>query len=100
MTVMHLTLEEVDRIAGLARLELTAAEKEAFGTQLDQVLGYVQKLKGFHTTGVRATATVAGQANLFRADETRPSLSVEDALANAPEVQEQYFSVPRIIQES
>lgn len=100
MAIMHLTSEEIDRIAGLARLELTAAEKKAFGKQLDQVLGYVQKLKGFHTNGVAATATVMEQAELFRADEARPSLSVEDALANAPEVQEQYFSVPRIIQGS
>ena len=94
---MHLTPEEIDRIAGLARLELTDAEKTAFGTQLDRVLGYVQKLNGFHTDGVAATATVAEQANVSRADETRPSLSVEEALANAPDARDRYFCVPRII---
>ena len=96
---MHLTPEEIDRIAGLARLELTDAEKKAFGTQLDQVLGYVQKLKGFHTDGVAATATVVEQTNVYRADETRPSLSVDEALCNAPDAQDRYFCVPRIIQE-
>jgi aspartyl-tRNA(Asn)/glutamyl-tRNA(Gln) amidotransferase subunit C len=96
---MHITREEVDRIAGLARLELAETEKVAFGKQLDQVLGYVQKLKRFHTDGVAATATTVKQANVFRADEVRPSLSVEQAMANAPDAREQYFCVPRIIQE-
>ncbi len=99
MESMHLTPDEVDRIAGLARLELTEAQKKAFGKQLDQILGYVQKLKGFHTDGVEATATVMEQSNVYRADETRPSLSVEEALANAPDAQDRYFCVPRIIQE-
>jgi aspartyl-tRNA(Asn)/glutamyl-tRNA(Gln) amidotransferase subunit C len=99
MEHMHLSPDEIDRIAGLARLELTDAEKTAFGTQLEQVLGYVQKLKGLHTDGVAATATVVEQASVYRADEMRPSLSVEEALANAPDAQDRYFCVPRIIQE-
>lgn len=96
---MHLTREEIDRIAGLARLQLAEAEKEAFGKQLDQILDYVQKLKMYHTDGVAATATVAGQTNVCRADEVRPSLSVDEATANAPDAQGHYFCVPRIIQE-
>lgn len=96
---MHITREDVDRIAGLARLELAEAEKEVFGKQLDQVLGYVQKLKMFHTEGVAATATVVKQVNVYRDDEARPSLSVEQAMANAPDAREQFFCVPRIIQE-
>lgn len=96
---MHITREEVERIARLARLELAEGEKAAFGKQLDQILTYVQKLKMFHTDGVAETATVVKQANVFRADETRPSLSAEQAMANAPDVRDQYFCVPRIIQE-
>ncbi|HEX2055155.1 MAG TPA: Asp-tRNA(Asn)/Glu-tRNA(Gln) amidotransferase subunit GatC [Nitrospiraceae bacterium] len=97
---MHMTGEEVDRIAKLARLELTEGEKAAFGKQLDQILAYVQKLKTFQTDGVTATATVAGQTNVFRADVVQPSLSVEEATANAPDTQNQYFRVPRILQDS
>jgi aspartyl-tRNA(Asn)/glutamyl-tRNA(Gln) amidotransferase subunit C len=97
---MHITREEVERIAGLARLELTEGEKAAFGKQLDQILAYVQKLKTFQTEGVPATATVAGQTNVYRADEVRPSLPVEEATANAPDAQEQFFRVPRILQDS
>jgi aspartyl-tRNA(Asn)/glutamyl-tRNA(Gln) amidotransferase subunit C len=96
---MHITGEEVERIAKLARLELTEGEKASFGKQLDQILAYVQKLKTFQTDGVAATATVAGQTNVSRADEVRPSLSVEEATANAPDVQDQYFRVPRILQD-
>jgi aspartyl-tRNA(Asn)/glutamyl-tRNA(Gln) amidotransferase subunit C len=97
---MHMTREEMDRVARLARLELGEDEKEAFGKQLDQVLGYVQKLKMFHTEGVDATATVGARTNVYRADEAGPSLSVEEATANAPDVEDGYFRVPRIIQES
>jgi aspartyl-tRNA(Asn)/glutamyl-tRNA(Gln) amidotransferase subunit C len=97
---MHMTQEEVDRIADLARLELADAEKTTIGRQLEQVLGYVQKLKTIHTEDVDATATVVEQANVFRDDEVRPSLPVEQALRNAPERCNQYFSVPRIIKES
>ena len=95
---MHITRQEVQRIAQLARLELTESEKDAFGKQLNQVLGYVQKLKTFHTDGVDAMTTVLEQTNVFRTDEVQPSLPVEQVMANAPESLEEFFCVPRIIQ--
>ena len=94
---MHITREEVERIAKLARLELTEGEKAAFGKQLDQILSYVQKLQTLGTDGVAATSTVAGRTNVHRADDVQPSLSAEDATANAPDAQEHYFRVPRIL---
>ena len=97
---MAITRAEVLQVAQLARLELADSEQEAFGKQLDQILLYVQKLKTFDTEGVEATSTVLEQVNVFRPDEVRPSLPVDEALANAPVTQESYFQVPRIIQES
>ena len=97
---MAITRAEVLRVAQLARLELADSEQEAFGKQLDQILLYVQKLKTFDTEGVEATSTVLEQVNVFRPDEVRSSLPVDEALANAPVTQESYFQVPRIIQES
>ncbi len=97
---MAITRAEVRRVAQLARLDLADGEQDAFGKQLDQILLYVQKLKTFDTEGVEATSTVLEQVNVFRPDEVRPSLSVDEALANAPVTQENYFQVPRIIQES
>ena len=94
---MHITREEVERIAKLARLELTESEKAAFGKQLNQILSYVQKLQTLGTDGVASTSTAAEQTNVDRADDVQPSLSVEEATANAPDAQEHYFRVPRIL---
>lgn len=95
---MEITKQEVERIAKLARLEITPAEKEAFSKQLSQILTHVEKLKQYDTKGVEPTATVLGQVNVFREDDVRPSLPVEKALANAPEREGDGFSVPKIIE--
>ena len=96
---MQITKEEVEKVARLARLELTEVEKTAFTKQLSQILTHVETLKQYDTAGVEPTATVLGQVNVFRADEVRPSLLVERAMANAPESVEGYFVVPKIIEE-
>ena len=95
---MQITKEEVEKVAKLARLELTEVEKAAFTKQLSQILTYVETLKQYDTAGVEPTATVLGQVNVFRSDEVQPCLSVEQALANAPESAEGYFVVPKIIE--
>jgi aspartyl-tRNA(Asn)/glutamyl-tRNA(Gln) amidotransferase subunit C len=96
---MKVTLEDVEKVAKLARLEVSPAEKEAFARQLSQILTYVETLKQYDTEGVESTATVLGQVNVFREDVVRPSLPVEKALANAPERDGDGFAVPRIIEE-
>jgi aspartyl-tRNA(Asn)/glutamyl-tRNA(Gln) amidotransferase subunit C len=94
---MNITKQEVERVAELARLEITEAEKEAFNRQLSSILTYIEQLKGIETTGIEPTATVLDQTNVFRDDVVRQSLSVERALANAPEVDEGYLRVPKIL---
>jgi aspartyl-tRNA(Asn)/glutamyl-tRNA(Gln) amidotransferase subunit C len=96
---MEITKQEVENVAKLARLELTEVEKTAFAKQLSQILTYVETLKQYDTAGVEPTATVLGQVNVSRPDEVRPSLSVEKAVANAPETSEGFFIVPKIIEE-
>ncbi len=96
---MEITTQEVEKVAKLARLEITPAEKEAFAKQLSEILTHVEKLKQYDTTGVEPTATVLGQVNVFRADVVRPSLPVDRALANAPEREGDGFSVPKILEE-
>jgi aspartyl-tRNA(Asn)/glutamyl-tRNA(Gln) amidotransferase subunit C len=96
---MKVTLEDVEKVAKLARLDVSPAEKEAFAKQLSQILTHVETLKQYHTDGVEPTATVLGQTNVFREDVVLPSLSVEQALANAPECEADGFSVPKIIEE-
>lgn len=95
---MEITRQEVEKVAKLARLEITSAEKEAFAKQLSQILTHVEKLKQYDTTGVEPTSTVFGQVNVFRDDVTRASLPVEKALANAPEREADGFCVPKIIE--
>lgn len=96
---MEITKQEVEKVAKLARLEITEAEKEAFAKQLSEILTHVEKLKQYDTKGVEPTATVLGQVNIFRDDIVRPSLPVDKALANAPEREADGFSVPKIIED-
>ncbi|HET9960924.1 MAG TPA: Asp-tRNA(Asn)/Glu-tRNA(Gln) amidotransferase subunit GatC [Nitrospiraceae bacterium] len=94
---MEITKEEVEKVAKLARLELSPSEVPAMAAQLSQILVYVQTLRTYDTEGVEPTATVLGQVNVFRDDRVEPSLSTADALANAPQTEGQAFLVPKII---
>jgi aspartyl-tRNA(Asn)/glutamyl-tRNA(Gln) amidotransferase subunit C len=93
-----LTIADVERIAALAQLELTDEEKRLFTRQLADILSYAEQLQSIDTTGVPATAHV-NAAQRDRADEPRPSLSIDDALANAPDgaLDAGLFRVPRVI---
>ncbi len=95
-----LSLEEVRRIAALARLELSADEERLFAGQLSAILDYVDPLKALDVTGVEPMthALAAGDAPPLRADEVRPGLPVEKALAAAPARDGTCFQVPRIIE--
>ena len=96
---MKISKEEVEKVAKLARLEITETEKVAFSAQLSSILTYMEQLKGLNTEGVEPTATVLEQTNVFREDEVRPSLPADKALANAPGQADGLFTVPRILEE-
>jgi aspartyl-tRNA(Asn)/glutamyl-tRNA(Gln) amidotransferase subunit C len=96
---MEIAQQDVERVAQLARLAVTSAEKDTFAKQLSQILTHVDKLNQYETTGVEPTATVMGQVNVFREDVIRPSLSSNKALANAPEREADGFVVPKILEE-
>ena len=93
-----LTVADVERIAALAQLELTDEEKELFTRQLADILAYAEQLRSVNTTGVPATAHVLGE-RIEREDAARPSLAVEEAVANAPDAAPAtgLFRVPRVI---
>jgi aspartyl-tRNA(Asn)/glutamyl-tRNA(Gln) amidotransferase subunit C len=96
---VEITKQEVEKVAKLARLELTESEQAAFTTQLSQILTHVETLKQYDTTGVEPTATVLGQVNVFRQDSVSPSLSIDRAMDNAPESIDGFFVVPKIIED-
>lgn len=97
---MSLSLDEVRRIASLARLKLSPEEEERFAGQLSAILGYVRELEGLDVSGVEPMthALAAGEAPALRADEERPGLGAEVAVAAAPERAGTHFKVPRIIE--
>jgi aspartyl-tRNA(Asn)/glutamyl-tRNA(Gln) amidotransferase subunit C len=94
-----ITREDVEHVAELARLELTAAEKEQFIGQLNTILTYIEKLNELDTTAVEPTSHVIPMSNIFRDDEVRASLARDAVLQNALEESHFFFKVPRIIEE-
>ena len=89
---------DVKYVAHLARLALSPQEEEQFGAQLGNVLGYIEKLKEVDVTAVAPTAHAFPLVNVTRADEVVPSLSHEEALANAPSHANGLFLVPKIVE--
>lgn len=94
-----LTIADVERIATLAHLELTADEKALFTRQLAEILAHAQQLQAVDTSGVAATAHVHAEQQTERPDEPQDSLSTSEALANAPDAAPDtgLFRVPRVI---
>jgi aspartyl-tRNA(Asn)/glutamyl-tRNA(Gln) amidotransferase subunit C len=95
---MRLTPEEVDHVALLGRLKLTAGEREQFTTQLNSILEHFEELQQVDTTGVPPMSHAVPMSNVLRPDEPRPSLSPEEALANVPDQDRNHFRVPRVIE--
>ncbi len=94
-----ITRAEVEQVARLARLELTDDEQERMTAQLDAILGYIDKLNALDTSAVEPTTTVIPMVSVMREDTVRPSLTQEDALENAPDREDVFFRVPRIIED-
>lgn len=91
---------DVRHVAELAKLELTEAEAILFASQLAAVLDYAAQLQAVDTSDVPPTATVLPLRNVMRPDEARLSLSVAEALANAPEQRDGYFRVHAVLEGS
>jgi len=94
MRAMAITREEVVHVAKLARLELTEDELERFAGQLNAILEAVGKVSELDLSDVEPTLHPLELSNVWPEDEPRPSLSVEEALANAPDRENDAFRVP------
>ncbi|MGE5543897.1 MAG: Asp-tRNA(Asn)/Glu-tRNA(Gln) amidotransferase subunit GatC [Bacillota bacterium] len=94
---MALTIREVEHVALLARLNLTAEEKEIYAQQLSSILDFFEMLNRLPTDGVEPLAHVLPLFNVMREDQTRPSLPKDEAMANAPLSEDGQFKVPRIV---
>lgn len=94
---MHLTREEVDHIAELARLGLTEEERDLFAGQLSAILDYFQVLQQLDTESVPPTTTAVPLENVMFEDEVQPSSPREDILSNAPDSDEGSFRVRAVL---
>ena len=99
---MSLSADEVAWVAHLARLELTADELATLTRQLSSIVDYVAQLQQVDTEGVEPLAHALTVHNVFRDDEPTPSLSVDEALANAPDRRtnakgEAFYGVPAVL---
>ena len=95
---MSLTLAEVEHIAKLARLELSAEEKERYRQQLSAILEYAARLQSLDTSGIAPTSSVLPPRSVLRPDEAQTSLTPADVLANAPHSEDQQFRVPKVLE--
>jgi aspartyl-tRNA(Asn)/glutamyl-tRNA(Gln) amidotransferase subunit C len=87
----------IQRIAGLARLSLPDEEKETMASDLSKILAYIEKLNELEISDVGPTSHVLELSNVFREDSSRPSISVDEALSNAPDRADNFYRVPKII---
>jgi aspartyl-tRNA(Asn)/glutamyl-tRNA(Gln) amidotransferase subunit C len=94
---MKISKKEVEHVANLARLNLSAGELETMTGQLDNILSYVDKLEELDTAGVTPTTHVFSVSNAFREDVVKESLSQEEAVKNGPEQNGEFFQVPKVI---
>lgn len=91
--------EDVRHLADLARIDLSDAELDHLAPQLSVILESVAAIREVAAEDIPPTSHPLPMTNVFRADEVRPSLTPEQALSGAPEVEEQRFAVPRILGE-
>lgn len=95
---MALTLAEVEHIAHLARLELSAEEKNRFREQLSDILEYAARLQKVDTSGIPPTSSVLPPHSVLRPDEPQPALPAADVLQNAPQSEKDQFRVPPVLE--
>lgn len=94
---MPLSKEDVEHIALLARLHLSAEEQERYRGQLSDILDHVGKLQELDTTDVPAMSSVVVQKSRLREDVPEPAMPRADLLANAPETTDDQFRVPPVL---
>ncbi len=92
-----LTTEEIRKVATLARLEFSEAELTQFTEQLGKIVNFVEQLSAVDTTGIEPMAHPLDVHSVLRADQQQPGLSRDQALANSPSHNDEFFLVPPVM---
>jgi aspartyl-tRNA(Asn)/glutamyl-tRNA(Gln) amidotransferase subunit C len=95
---MKLTRDEMQRVAVLARLRLTPQEETQLTEQLDHILAYMEKLAELDTSNIEPFSHEADTVNAFREDRVTNRPNADALLANAPDRDNTFFKVPKIIE--
>jgi aspartyl-tRNA(Asn)/glutamyl-tRNA(Gln) amidotransferase subunit C len=94
---MKLSLETIDKIAHLARLEVQEEEKQGLLDDMNKILNFMDKLNEVDTNGVEPLIYMNDEVNIFREDEIKQEISREMALKNAPKDDGKFFRVAKVI---
>jgi len=95
---MKISKEEVLHVAKLARLKLSDAEAEALSKDMENIIGFANKLNELDTEGVVPTAHAIPMSNAFREDVVKPSFDRDDMIRNAPSADESGYTVPKVVE--
>ena len=95
----ELSRQEVEHVARLARMELPGEELQRVGSELNRILGHFNRLQELDTDDVEPTSHAIPMTNVLREDEVGESLPTDYVIANAPERSDEFFKVPRIVEE-
>jgi len=94
---LTITRADVDKIAKLAKLDLSEDEREKFTSQLSDIISYVEKLSELDTKDVEPLAHVNDLKDVLRKDKSRPSMEKEDVFKNSPQNDNEFFLVPKVL---
>ena len=94
---MTVSTEMIDNLAKLARLQFSDEEKEELKKDLAQMIGFIDKLNELDTEGVEPLMHMSPRINVLREDVVQGSITREEALLNAPEKNDEFFLVPKVI---
>lgn len=97
INLMPITKEQVAHVSGLAKLRLSPQELTDYSRELVKIVEYIDRLAAIDTEGIELCADASAMHRLTREDIMHPSLPADDALRNAPETEDNYFLVPRVM---
>lgn len=92
--------KQIRHVGVLARIELTDQQVQDWGRQFADIVAYMDKLQQLNTDGVEPMAHAVPMHTVLASDVPRPSLSAEEALANAPDRAGDFYKVPKVIGDS
>lgn len=95
---MNIDDKMIDHLAHLARLEFPGEKKEEIKTDLNRILQFIDKLEELDTEGVEPLVYMTEEVNVMRPDESRITVTHQEALKNAPDKDSDYFRVPRVVE--